>query len=67
MRVIIRMWTSNGYHKDVALMDEKQVHMNYGQMEPKSRHLVPPINAVRLIVDPKQFPEAVEFEVICQE
>ena len=27
MRVIIRMWTEEGYHKDVAFLDENQVHM----------------------------------------
>lgn len=66
-RVIIRMWTENGYHKDVAVLDERQVHSRYTGMECKTRHLVEPLRAVRLVVDPKQFPEAVEFEVIVEE
>jgi hypothetical protein len=65
MRVIVRMWTAEGYHKDVAFLSERQVHMSFAGME--SRHLVDPIDAVKVLVDPKQFPEAVEFEVIVQE
>lgn len=63
-RVIIRMWTAEGYHKDVAFLDEQQVRMSYNGLEPKTRHLVNPVGAVRICIDPKLFPEAVEFEVI---
>lgn len=64
MTVILRMWTENGYHKDVAVLSEEQVHMSYQGMEPKGRHAIHPIDAVRIVVDPAQFPEATEFEVI---
>ena len=64
--VTIRMWTENGYHKDVATLDARQVWSSYQVMECGVRHLVPPINAVRLVVDPKAFPEAIEFEVIVE-
>ncbi len=67
MKVIVRMWTADGYHKDVAMLDEQQVRMTYGEMDAKTRHcLVRPISAVRIVVDPKLFPEAVEFEVIIE-
>lgn len=66
MRVIVRMWTQEGYHKDVAIMDEHQVRMSYQGMDCNTRHLVHPINAVRVVVDPSLFPEAVEFEVIVE-
>jgi len=62
--VIVRMWNNDGYHKDVARLDEDQVRMSYGGMDPSARHLVDPVDAIRVVVDPKQFPEAVEFEVI---
>ncbi len=65
-RVIVRMWTAEGYHKDVAFLDAQQVHMTYGDMDIGVRHIVQPINAVRVVVDPKAFPEAVEFEVIVE-
>ncbi len=63
---IVRMWTKEGYHKDVATLDGQQVRMTYGDMEAKVRHLIHPTNAVRVVVDPKKFPEAIEFEVIVQ-
>lgn len=66
MRVIVRMWTKDEYHKDVAILDEEQVRMHYTGMECKMRHVVSPVDAVRVVVDPKQFPEASEFEVIVQ-
>ena len=62
--VIVRMWTKEGYHKDIIIMDEQQVRMGYIGTEPSNRHLVTPIDATRVVVDPKQFPEAIEFEVI---
>ena len=45
MRVIVRMWTEDGYHKDVAILDQEQVRMSYDGMECKSRHVVSPTDA----------------------
>lgn len=64
MKVIIRMWTKDEYHKEVVVMDEEQVKMQYSGTEPKQRHIIPPIDAVRAVIDPNMFPEASEFEVI---
>lgn len=66
MRVIIRMWTKDGYHKDVALLSEKQVHMTNGDMDVKMRHLFSGYQGPSVIVDSLQFPEAVEFQVIVE-
>ena len=66
MKVTIRMWTKEEYHKDVGVLSERQVHMSYQGMDPAARHMVPPIDAVRLVVDPKRFPEATEFEIIVE-
>lgn len=66
-RVIVRMWTKEEYHKDIVVMDEQQVRMGYVGTEAKTRHIIPPTCAVRVVIDPKQFPEAVEFEVIVEE
>lgn len=65
VRVTVRMWTKDGYHKDVAVLSEEQVHMTLGDMEATTKHLCYPMG-VRVVVDPKQFPEAMEFEVIVQ-
>lgn len=64
-RVIVRMWNAEGYHKDVAILDEQQVRMHMAGMESNSKHLVAPFGP-KVIVDPKQFPEAIEFEVIVE-
>ena len=68
MRVTIRMWNKDGYHKDVAILSEKQVYMTHANsgMECKTKHITPPMDAVRVVVDPMRFPEAVEFEVIVE-
>jgi hypothetical protein len=61
------MWTAEGYHKDVVFMSDQQIHMGYQGTEPTTRHIMAaPIDAVRAVIDPKMFPEAVEFEVIIQ-
>ena len=66
-RVIVRMWNPEGYHRDVAVLDERQVHMcHQGMEEIACRQLLHPIDAVRVVVNPKSFPEAVEFEVIVE-
>lgn len=65
-RVIVRIWTASGYHKDVAILDAEQVRMSYQGMEAGYRQLVPPLNAIRVVVNPGDFPEAKEFEVIVE-
>lgn len=63
-RTIIRMWNKDGYHKDIATLNQDQVVMHYNGMETKLHHLISPTNGIRVVVDPSKFPEAVEFEVI---
>lgn len=64
MRVIVRMWTKEGYHKDVAILDEEQRQMTFGNMDPKTVHRMAPPAGVSVVIDPLQFPEATEFQVI---
>lgn len=67
-RTIIRAWTKDGYHKDLAVLDSDQVRMSHTDMEAKGRHVMAGnCGAVRLVVDPAVFPEMVEFEVIVEE
>jgi hypothetical protein len=42
MRVVVRMWNADGYHKDVALLSEEQVHMSFVGMECGTRHVMAP-------------------------
>lgn len=64
-RVIVRMWTEQGYHKDVAILSKEQVHMSHQGMEPRNRHILKPIGP-RVVIDPALYPEAMEFEVIVE-
>lgn len=64
-RTIVRMWTAEGYHRDVAVLDSDQVRMTSDGVRPSPR-LVDPFGQ-RLLFDPKDFPEAVEFEIIVAE
>lgn len=65
--VIVRMWNAEGYHKDVAVLDEQQVRMTCGNMDPATRHLTSDIGFPSVIIDPSAFPEACEFQVIVKE
>lgn len=65
--VIIRAWTKEGYHLDIGRLDDKQVRASSTGMEATTRHVTTdPIDAIRLVIDPKLFPEAMEFEVIVE-
>ena len=67
-RTIIRAWTKDGYHKDLAILDSDQVHMSHTDMEAKGRHIMAGnIGGIRLVVDPAIFTEMVEFEIIVEE
>jgi hypothetical protein len=57
MRVIIRAFAANGYHRDILVVDERQEVMRTDRV--KDGWDGPAI-------DPKNFPEMVRFEVIIE-
>lgn len=66
-RTIVRAWNAAGYHRDILILDSNQVRMH----DSACRHspvysIVPPIG-VRMVIDPKDFPEMTEFEIIIEE
>lgn len=65
-RTIIRAWNKDGYHKDIVILDDQQVRMSYPGMEPKGRHIIPPLNGVRVVLDPKMFGSDDEIEIIVE-
>mgnify|MGYP001604964736 CR=1 FL=1 len=66
MRVVIRAFTKDGYHRDVLVMSEKQVHMNDLRIEdPTGSNLSGLIGHGGRIITEK-FPEVVYFEVVCE-
>lgn len=65
MRVIVRAWNAEGYHKDILIMDEQQVRMHHAGVKDQSGwHLMAGTPGVGMVIEPKQFPEMVEFQVI---
>lgn len=65
MRVIVRAWNAEGYHKDIVIMDEQQVRMTCsGVDEMTGRHMIAGPLGVGVVIDPKQFPEMIEFQVM---
>lgn len=64
-RAIVRAWNKDGYHRDIALLSERQVHSTENRVsEGGMKHIgVLPIGW-RVVINPKDFPEMVEFEVI---
>lgn len=64
----VRAWTAEGYHKDLLVIDHNQVWLHEHKVsEAKGRHLLAGKVGSRMVIDPKDFPEMVEFEIIVEE
>ena len=55
--VRVRMWTKEGYHKDVLVLDEQQTRMF---CEPVHESMD------GVVIDPKDFPEAIYFTIVVE-
>jgi len=65
MQVIIRAWNAAGYHKDLVLASEKQIHMTHlGVQQSSSTMLCTGPIGHSVVIDPKEFPEMEKFQVI---
>ena len=65
MRVVIRMFNKDGYHKDVVIMSEQQVHSHDSRVEVEnSLSCMTGLIGVVAGFNPSDFPEAVRFEVV---
>lgn len=66
-KTTVRAWNKEGYHKDILVIDSDQVRMHYtGIKETTAAKLCHPMGP-RMVIDPKEFPEMVEFEIIVSE
>lgn len=62
MRVIIRAFNADGFHKDIAVLDDQQVRLTCtGIGEPKGDPLP---EGPAVAINPDDFPEVDRFEVI---
>lgn len=63
---IIRAWNAEGYHRDILVIDSRQVRMHSQGVSEPSAHQVVARDGLSMVINPKEFPEAVEFEVIIE-
>lgn len=67
MRVVIRSFSKDGYHKDIVIMSERQVHQIDSRVDERCMSSVMSgLTGVAAGIDPKAFPEMVRFEVVIQ-
>lgn len=59
VKLIVRAYTKEGYHKDILVQSDRQVHIH-------DYRVVARAGFVGMFVDPKDFPEMVHFEVILE-
>lgn len=65
MEVVIRAFNKDGYHKDIVLMSERQVHkVDHRVDEQCMSSIMSGLVGVAVGIDPKLFPEMVHFDVV---
>jgi hypothetical protein len=68
MRVVIRAFNADGYHKDIAIMSERQVCQFEERIdEDCSASTMLELMGVGVGIEPSKFPEVVRFEIVIQE
>ena len=66
MRVIIRAFNQDKYHKDIVLMSDKQVHCSDSRVGEPVDSIFSGLIGVGVSIDPKKFPEINHFEVVIE-
>ncbi len=62
------MWTKEGYHKDVAILDSDQVIITESKVgDPTNSMIVGGYIGPSVVIKQSDFPEAVCFEIIVSE
>ena len=64
MRVVVRAFTSQGYHRDILVMSERQVHMTNDRVKEPLSSAWTGLLGVGGQINPKDFPEVEYFEVV---
>lgn len=67
MRVIVRAFNNEGYHKDIVVMSNKQIHRSDVRIKEALQSLHTGLLGVGARIDPAEFPEMVSFEVVIKE
>lgn len=67
MTVVIRAFNKDGYHKDIAIMDDRQVRQNDTRIRKPLSSMMSGLIGVGVRIDPSDFPEMVKFEVVIRD
>jgi len=65
--VVIRGFTKEGYHRDLARMDEQQIRSTYGDVTDAISSMHTGLIGIGVRIDPSKFPEMAYFEVVIQD
>jgi hypothetical protein len=67
MRVVIRAFNKDGYHKDIVIMSERQVHQVDSRVDERCMSsAMSGLIGVAVGVEPAAFPEMCKFEVVIE-
>lgn len=66
-KTIVRAWNAEGYHRDILVLDSDQVRVHDSAVKESGLYAYAPPSGVRMVINPKDFPNMVEFEIIVTE
>jgi len=61
VKIIVRAYNKDGYHKDILEMSERQIWMTEARITQKSS------TGIGGVISPQDFPEMVKFEVFVEQ
>lgn len=64
MRVVVRAFNKEGYHRDILIASERQVHMTDAKLTDATASLMTGLIGHGARIDPRDFPEMEFFEVV---
>ena len=67
MRIVIRAFTKDGYHRDLMVANEAQVLMQNHKLGEATSSLWSGLIGHGVQLDPKEFPEVEHFEFVIQD
>lgn len=66
MRVVVRAFNDDGYHKDILIMSERQVHSADVRVKDVVHSAMTGLIGHGGRIDPLDFPEMAKFEVVLE-
>jgi hypothetical protein len=68
MKVTVRAFNADGYHRDICVMSEKQVHSVDPRLDETCTLSMMSglLGVAHAGIDPTKFPEAIRFEIVIE-